>query len=275
LLAGRLLAHDSPEHTVEELTARISREGPSALLLFERASEWRVLGRFEPASADLRDALRLDPNFVPARVELCKLQLAQGRIQEGLVFSARSLLSETLTPRERAQFQFLRARLLEQTGALDQALAACQEALAEPEPPVDWPLFRSQLQGRLGRHEERIAQLQQAWQQSGSFVLRTEYIEALIDDRRWDQALAAIEPELGKSRWQSSWLIRRGRVRLGQGNSEAGRADLRQAIEEITERFNPARPDLTLLADRARAYQLLGETTLAEQDLARAHATPP
>ena len=261
-----LRAHDSPEHTIHALTGRIEQQS-SPILLVQRATEWQALNRLAEAKQDLKAALALDPQFVPAQLELCEVQLALGNFHPALAFSQECLASETLTQRERAAFQFLRAQLFERAGSLEKALAASHQAMLLPDPPVDWPLLRSQLQARLGQHQERIEQIHRAWQQNGSFALQTEWIEALLDGRRWAEALSVIEPQLTRSKWQSSWLIRRARAYLGQGQESAAKEDLRRAVAEINQRLDLTRPDLTLLADRARAHQLLGQSDLANRDL--------
>ena len=66
LLPSDARGHDSPQHVVDHLTARMAREGRSAELLYRRACEYRALGRLDPAADDLEQALRLDPSYRPA-----------------------------------------------------------------------------------------------------------------------------------------------------------------------------------------------------------------
>jgi tetratricopeptide (TPR) repeat protein len=259
MLPTWLPAHDSPEHTVEALTTLMDRAGQTPDRLFQRATELRALGHLDQAAADLEAALELDSRYVPAALGLCRIRMAQSDLEAGLDLSARALASLDLSGRQRAELLIIRAQLLQRCGQWTDALAACNQALKEPQPPVDWYLVRSRLQRYLQLDDQRISDLERAWQQTGSAVVQIEFIEALIDARKWDQALAHLQPELASARWQSAWLIRRARVRLGQGAQAAGRADLQRAIDEINTRLNPARPDVTLVADRAFAHELLGE----------------
>src|SRR5262249_21323392 len=75
----RVTAHDSPEHVVEQLTARIIEQGKSADLLWRRAAEYRELGVLDSAGRDLREAIALKPDFLVARADLGKVQLRQGK----------------------------------------------------------------------------------------------------------------------------------------------------------------------------------------------------
>ena len=63
-------------------------------------------------------------------------------------------------------------------------------------------------------------------------------VDALLDARRFAEALPVIESALATARLQSAWLIRRGRARLGTGEPESGRADLAAAIAEL-DRLRP------------------------------------
>lgn len=45
------VAHDGPEHEIDELTERIEKEGESANLLLQRAIEYNVLGKYGEVSA--------------------------------------------------------------------------------------------------------------------------------------------------------------------------------------------------------------------------------
>ena len=56
-----VLAHEGPEHEIEELSHRMALGGESADLLLERAIEYRTLGRWAEAATDLRRAARLAP----------------------------------------------------------------------------------------------------------------------------------------------------------------------------------------------------------------------
>jgi tetratricopeptide (TPR) repeat protein len=139
-----------------------------------------------------------------------------------------------------------------------------------PNVELDWYLIRSELQTRLGRFADAARDLQEGFQRTGSAVLEVESIEAMIDAAQFDAALEQIEPLLADCRWRSSWLIRRARVRLGQGSVAEAQTDLAAAIQEINSRLRGAQPESGLLADRALAFALLGELEPARQDYTRA-----
>src|SRR5687768_5913226 len=83
-LAVRASAHDSPEHVVEILTARMEVVGERPDLLWRRATEHRALRDLPAAARDLKRALKLNPRFLPARIDLSRVQLAQGHRRRAL-----------------------------------------------------------------------------------------------------------------------------------------------------------------------------------------------
>jgi tetratricopeptide (TPR) repeat protein len=165
----------------------------------------------------------------------------------------------------------LRAEIRGRGGEVEKALEDCEWALRHsPNIELEWYLTRGELQSRLGRFREAARGLSEGWARTGSAVLEVEYIEALIDGGQFGQALEKIEPLLAEARWRSSWLIRRARVELGQGQIAAAQGDLLAAVQEITARLQGAQLESGLLADRALAYALLGDVGLARQDYIRA-----
>ena len=66
----RGIAHEGPEHEIEELTERINHHGESPGLLVERAVEYRVLGNLGEATKDLERAGKLDPSSLDVQREL-------------------------------------------------------------------------------------------------------------------------------------------------------------------------------------------------------------
>ncbi len=271
-LPFRLPAHDSPDHVIATLTAEMARTGATPRLLVERASEQRIMGRLPQAAADLERALQLEAEFLPARIELGRVYLAQGKAAEALKIVER-VMGVRAADAERAALHMARAEIFRAQGDYKKALEDCQQALRLQAGDVEWYLSRSHLQAELGKHKERLAGLEQGIKQTGGVVLENERVEALIDAGQQRAALALIEPQLADSRWQSSWLIRRARARLGLGEKEKAREDLRAAIAEINERFGPFNafnPDLTLLVDRGVAEALLGDLASARKDFQQA-----
>jgi len=262
--------HESPEHVIEMLTARIEAVGPRADLYWRRATERRALGQLDEASQDLRKAIKLKPDFLSAYADLSRVQMAQGKRRRA-ISTVDSALQQLKEDSERAPFLMLRAEIYSESDELEKALADCDRALnARGTVEVDWYLTRSQIQCRLGRFAEAARGLQWGFERTGSAVLEVEAIDAMIDAGWYSKALVKIEPMLADARWQGSWLVRRGRVRLGSGKISEGHEDLLAAIRELNSRLQSRQPDLFLLADRGLAYALLGDATLARHDLGTA-----
>jgi tetratricopeptide (TPR) repeat protein len=260
-------AHDSPEHVIAQLSARLAAGETNAELLWERATEYRALGRLASAARDLTEASKVQPDFLPALTDLARVELALGKTATALATIDRAF-AQTPDESGRGPLYMMRADVHLARGDLEKALADCDRAFRlVPAPEADWYLTRSQLQARLGRFEEAAAGLQQAFEQTSNAVLEAEWIDALLDAGHCRQALERIEPRLAESRCQSSWLLRRARARLGLGKATTARGDLHAAISEINERLNPLQPEPTLLAERGLAYALLGDRESARQDL--------
>jgi tetratricopeptide (TPR) repeat protein len=261
------LPHDSPEHVVQMLTARMELVGPRPDLLWRRATEHRALGDLAAAGRDLKRALKLDRRFLPALTDLGRVQLAQGYRRRALRTIDQAF---EFVPDEpgRAPLRMLRAEIFVERGEMAKALIECDRALRHAEgTPLDWYLTRSQIQCRLGKFNEAVAGLKAGFDLTGSAVLEVECIDAMIDAGRFEEALERIEPILADSRWQASWLVRRARVRLAGGDISAAHADLMAAIRELNQRLNSPRPDPGLLADRGLASALLGDAVPARRDL--------
>jgi tetratricopeptide (TPR) repeat protein len=259
-------AHDSPEKLVNRYTALIAEHGPTPLLLHRRAAEYRVLGELEKAAVDLEQAIKLRPGFLSAWTELSRIYLAQGKTREALATVNKAL---GMIPREedRPEHYMIRAEIHRVAGHYESALADCDRAFQRDVNDLDWFVIRSQLQVRLGRREAAAAGLKEGVERTGSAVLEAQWIEALIDVGQCREALERIEPQLQNSRWQSSWLLRRGRARLVLRDMNGAQEDFRKAIAEIDSRINTDHPDFTLLVDRGLAHALLGDTIFAEKDL--------
>lgn len=270
-------AHEGPEHAIEELTALLAERGDSAELRVDRAVEYSILGRTAEARRDLEQALRLDPASLPASRELARLQFRTGSPAEALETVSRALAGKGGDPVEQGSLHILRAEILLSLNRLSPALDDCQAAIRRHPSQPEWYLLRSELQRRLKRNRSRIAGLEDGLARTGSGLLMVERIEALLDAGRFRTALKAIEPELASSRVRCRWLVRRGRARLGLGETEPGREDLRDALGEIETLLDPKHPDPSLLLDQAAAHTLLGDGEAAERSLrsARDHGAQP
>lgn len=261
---GPAAAHEGPEHEIEELTGQIAL-GETGDLYLQRAIEYRILGKLTEAVHDLESAIRLAPEMPFAYRELGRAYVSQGKTNEALETINRGLKIQSEEPNEIAALHAARADLLKARGDFKKALEDCETAIRLHPQNIDWYIARSELQETLKQPRERLEGLRAGLRETGSGVLELEYIEALLDDKQFEQALQKIEPELKASRIRSSWLVRRARARLGLGRKDEARLDLEAALQEMATRYNPGAPDVNLLMERARAHELLNETSIARR----------
>jgi tetratricopeptide (TPR) repeat protein len=264
-------AHDSPEHSIEELSEHIARDGESVALLLRRASQYRVLGQNERAVADLNRVLLLEPNQPGALVELARIYLALGKPDTSLQFIQTALDTSRQPKNGKAHLFATRGDVRAARRDYALAVADYNRAIAFDAGQIDWYLNRAWMLEQMRRTDERIKGLAAGYAATQSVVLQTEWIEALIDGGQAQSALMAIEPRLQQARLRSAWLIRRARARLAlpgtPEQSTATRRDLEAAIAEINTRLRPNRPDTALLLDRALAYALSGDMKAARDDI--------
>lgn len=262
-----LVAHDSPEHEIEALTRKIEASGATAELLARRATEWRALGKYDEAAKDLEKALVINSNSIPLILECASVELERGNVCNAETI-ARIGLSRA-TESQKGALHMMLSEVAESRGLYDFALQDCEKAMALAEPQLEWHLTRAGLMCRLGKHAESATALKAAYERTPNVVLEIEWIEAMIDAGQHEDALARITNYSGRGRWRSAWLIRRARAELGLSRGEDAQKNLRTALEELAQRINPAKPDATLLADRAMACLLQGQRAAAAKDMDR------
>jgi tetratricopeptide (TPR) repeat protein len=262
-------AHDGPEHDIEELTERIDKEGASADLLLQRAVEYQVIKNTAAAIKDLEQAQQLEPGTPAILRELGRAYFATGKTNEALSTVTRALASD-VKGADRASLLMVRSEILRPRKEFEKALEDANEAIKEHPANVEWYLDRSQLHAILKKTKDRVAGIEQGIQKTGSGLLQIELVDALIDDGQYKLALEKIEAELAASRIQSSWLIRRAKVRLAQKQTEAAKGDLEAAFKELNSRMSGSAPDPSLLADRGLIYELLGDKDAAHKDYTQA-----
>jgi tetratricopeptide (TPR) repeat protein len=263
------LAHDGPEHDIEELTERIQNEGATADLLLQRAVEYQVLKNTAAAIKDLELAEQLEPGTPAILRELGRAYFERGKTNEALSVVTRGLSSD-VEGAERASLLMVRSEILRPRKEYEKALEDANEAIKEHPTNVEWYLDRAQLHALLKKTKERVAGIEQGIKQTGSGLLEIELIDALIDDGQHKLALEKIEAELASSRVQSSWLIRRAKVRLATKQNDAAKADLEAALKELNARMSGSAPDASLLLDRGLVHDLLGDRDAAHKDYTRA-----
>ena len=267
LLAARLWAHHEAAITIAELTEQISRT-PLPELYYQRGVEVFNLQDYPKARADFDQALKLRPDYLPAKRYLAIITAQEGNIDQALGI----IQSAMVAAPEEHQFLIpgchqLEAELLLKSNRLEPALKAVQEALKATVPDLASVRLEAHILRQLGRGSEAVDVLKAAWEKSRAVILRNEWLDALIDLGRADEALPVIEKELAESRIRSSWLIRRARIFLKTNRAKEAQADLQEAIDELTPRLATTPPPALLLCDRGLAYALLGQKAAAQTDL--------
>src|SRR5262245_11993269 len=163
--------HDSPEHVIEALTARIEAVGKRPDLLWRRATEYRALGQLDSAARDLKAALRLQPDYLAVLQDLALVEVAQGRTNRAFRTISRAFKS-SVDEAALASIRMVRADILCAQNKLEDALGDCEKALRQGTgSELDWFITRANLQRRLGRPDAAAAGLKQAFEQNGSAVL--------------------------------------------------------------------------------------------------------
>lgn len=264
-LMAPLSAHDGPEHDIEELTDRMKKEGESHDLLLQRAIEYKVLSKNAEAAKDLERALTFEPNSTIAQRELSRTYFMLGKTNEALDTASRGIKNASEGV-ERASLRIVRAEVLRAQKEYQKALDDADKAIHEHPGNVEWYLLRSQLQVALKQKKERVKGLEDGMRDTGSGVVEGEWVDALIENGQHAMALKKIEEELQESRLQSTWLIRRAKVRLASGKKDEAKADLEAALEELNARINGSAPDPELRADRGMVHELLGNREDAKKD---------
>ncbi len=255
--------HTDISETIKALSARIAGE-PTADLYYQRATEFRALRESEHAIEDLRAALKLEPNFREAKISLIQ---ALGKSDEALAL-ATSYMVGSHSANSGIEAAYLVANIHHLRSENEQALAICekiQDLAKTHENTID--LLHAEVLLDLDRPSDAAAILKQSWKRTKSIVLRNNWIDLALTAGQTAEVLPLINEELSSSRFRSSWLIRRARASLILKKPEATRADLDAALQEITPRIHPDRPDLTLIADRGLVHALMGNPDLAKRDL--------
>ncbi len=261
----RAIAHEGPEHEIEELTARLAADGETSEVLVDRAIEYVLLGRIPEATRDLERAVQLDPTSLDALREFGRVQFLGGKTDDAVATVTRALALPNEEPVARGGLLILRAEFLRSGDRVRPALDDCNAALRLHRANPEWYLLRSDLQRCLKLGRKRLAGIEEGLTHTGAGILEIERVEALLDERRFRDALKWIEPELESSRIQCRWLIRRARARIGLGQKAAAEGDLRTALNEMDRLLDPTRPDATLLLDQATALALLGDWDAARR----------
>jgi tetratricopeptide (TPR) repeat protein len=265
-------AHHDTEKMIALFTERIKSGEASAELHYRRAVEYRILLQSSKAEDDLHQALEYDPNYTSAHRELAHLLAKRGE-KKLAVKAARRAIRASGNLNERSAAMILLARLLAVSGQPKAALRHCRDAFElKPSGEVEWYLLHAELLVSINRKNERPGILAAGYTATHSIVLRNAWVDALLDAGDFKTALPVIEHELSDSRLKSSWRLRHARTQLGLGRTADAGVTLTLCLEELGKRIHPARPDISLIAERGLAQALLGRIDAARNDLNRALA---
>ena len=271
MLAGASLVWGNPGHevTISELNAQILQSPTLPELYFQRAWNYREIGKSAEARADWGKTLELNPGFLPASRELARADAAEGHAEAGITRLRQAIAAAPADQSFHLPGCYsVLAELLLKQGKNADALKEAQAGLDHsPDLLLDLCLLRSEAQRRLGMLDTRVSNLAAAMTQLKSFVLKTKWYDAMIDAGQGAGILLEIEEELGNTRYQASWLIRRARIRRHAGDTPGAAADLAKALQEIQGRLRPESPDLSLICDRGVILALQGNHTAAKADL--------
>lgn len=264
-IAPLAVAHEGPEHEIEELTQRMKENGETADLLLERAIEYAVLQKSAEAIKDLERALIYEPHSSTILRELGRAYLATGKSNEA---SAKidQAIKHAETDAELGSAWMVKCDIRRERKDYARALDAADEAIRAHATSMEWYLTRSGLQRVLGLHRERIKGLEEGVKLTGSGLLETELLDAMIDGGKHEQALPRVEAELKDARLKSTWLMRRAKIRLAMNKREAAKGDLQAALEELNGRLGRSSPDPLVLYDRGQIQDLLGNREEAKKD---------
>jgi len=268
-----LSAHESPLHTIEALS---QNSHLTAKQLHQRAVAHRAAGQLDLAIADLQSAILREPQEIGHRLELARTQLSAHK-NVGAIRSTHYALMLAQTPEQRAEIYILQAEVYQADQEYQKSLTLTQRAFREmPEGELEWYLLRSQNQKKLHFTAQRVKGLETGMTANASAVLKSHWIDALLDDSQFQRALKEIDRELIDRRWKSTYLIKRARALIGMKKRAEADDALESAVAEIEPRLNPETLDLLLVADLGVAHALLGHPEKSDSclKLLKLHKAP-
>jgi len=269
-----LSAHDSPLHTIEELNK--NGDGLSPQQLHQRAVAYRASGQLDLAVADLQSAISRSPQEIGYRLELARTLVSAHKNEDAIRASNHALMLAR-TPEQRASIYMLQAEVYQAEGEYKKSLMLTERAFKErPAGELEWYLMRSQNQKKLHLNAQRVRDLEAGMTANVSAVLKSHWIDALLENEQFQRALKESDKELVDRRWKSSYRIKRARALIGLKRRAEAESELAAAIAEILPRLNPESLDLLLVSDIGQAHALLFHKKRAESclKLLKLHRAP-
>ncbi len=210
--------------------------------LLKRAGQSSVEGRVDEAIAQVREALRADPEIVEAHVLVGNFQSKAGRLEEAVRAYRQALL---LDPEHQGAV-FSLALAYKKMGRLDEALAGFGRA-QQLDPRATKPLWQlADLDMRRGRFAEAEKVLEEGLARKvdrPSFLLKLG--ECYLEMKRWDdaekrlRAALALRPDLAGVHYNLA-LVHEGRNELAAA-IDAYERELRRDAKAFRAAFNLGR----------------------------------
>ncbi len=271
--SGRVWAHDDPAAKAGDVTAAIEAHGPTVEALTTRAELWRSLRKLDLAIEDLKEACALAPNSVGLKRRLARTQYAHNALKPAFE-TVKSGLAIAEKAEDRASLLMLRASIYLAWRSYENAVSDC-DAADEALPNhhrVDWVLYRAFAQRMTGAFEACERDLKAALTRTRSAVIHAQWVDALIDVKRYEEVIREVDRQLPGLRFSAAWRLRKGQALLGLEQPQEARSQFMDALKELDGRIRPHDdyPDTALLSDRGLAHWLLGNRKAARSDYERA-----
>jgi tetratricopeptide (TPR) repeat protein len=234
VVSGVAVAHPEIELQIAELDREIAAHPGQAELYLRRGELHRIHQSWAEAEADFATARSAAPDLAVVDFHLGRMLLDAGRVAE-----AKETLDRFLA-REPAHVEGLatRAQALAELGRhraaaedLTRAIAAVPES-GRPKP--SYYLDRARALERTGQLDEAVRGLDEGLLRLGQPVTLQLYaIELDLARDRYDAALARLDRIAAASERQESWLVRRAEILERAGRGEAAKQAYSDALAVI------------------------------------------
>jgi len=257
-LPSAVVAHPDIEARVKIVTEQIERDPGNAALFIKRGHLHHMHREWDEALKDYDRGAELDPNAYVVHLRRGETLLEMGRAE-----AAKQALDQFLKFNgDHAEACVLRARVLAELGAPDEAIADLSTAIAlSARAQPDWFLERARLVAtQAERIDEALRGLDEGLARLGQLVtLETLAIDLELRRDRHDAAVARIDRILARMPRKELWLVRRAEVLAGAGRVSEARDSLNAALMAID----------TLPPSRRRTKAVLDLEAQARSSLAK------